>query len=138
MIAKNNPFNIRYVSSNKWRGQVGICHGFAVFSSLELGVRAACQLVMVSYRRKGVKSVRDIITRFAPPSENDTENYIRFVIKWMSDKGLSVTSDTELVLNSDYYYLLAAMSVMESNYLVNPIEYISTICHIHKIKIYPL
>lgn len=74
----NNPLNIRYEINNHWLGQTGQLSGFVRFKDQVWGVRAACVLLK-NYRKKGVVTVEDIITRWAPPSENDTENYIRFV-----------------------------------------------------------
>ena len=79
MIGKNNPFNLRYSSGNRWIGQIGCTRGFADFSTLEYGIRAACILIMVSYRKKNVVTIQEIIERFAPSMENDTEAYVRFV-----------------------------------------------------------
>lgn len=79
MIGKNNPLNIRYSKANNWKGQTGHTRGFCNFSSLEFGVRAAIYLLFVSYRRKGAKTIAELITLFAPSSENDTDAYIKYV-----------------------------------------------------------
>lgn len=82
MIGKNNPFNIRYTKANRWLGQTGHTNGFCDFSELAFGIRAALYLFYKSYARKRIVTVRDVITRFAPPSENDTKMYIAFVCKY--------------------------------------------------------
>lgn len=74
----NNPLNIRYNPANKWVGQVGEYRGFCVFSNVAYGFRAAYKIVC-SYIRQDVRSIEDIISRWAPPCENDTERYINFV-----------------------------------------------------------
>lgn len=79
MIGRNNPLNIRYSPLNSWKGSRGKTRGFVNFSELKYGVRAAAYLLMVSYKQKKVLTVSDIIHRFAPPSENFTKNYIKFV-----------------------------------------------------------
>lgn len=79
MIGKNNPLNIRYLKANNWKGQIGQTRGFCDFSSLEFGVRAAIYLLFVSYRRKGARTIGELISLFAPSSENDTESYIKYV-----------------------------------------------------------
>lgn len=78
MIGKNNPFNIR-VSNSRWIGSCGSTRGFVDFSSLEYGVRAACILIMRSYRMKDVLTISEIINRYAPKNENDTAVYIAFI-----------------------------------------------------------
>lgn len=79
MVGKNNPFNIRYTKANRWLGQTGHTNGFCDFSEMAFGIRAALYLFFKSYKRMKVVTVRDVITRFAPPSENDTKRYIEFV-----------------------------------------------------------
>ena len=110
MIGRNNPFNIRDNKRNKWLGQIGSCKGFCEFSQMDFGIRAVVIIVMVNYRRFGFKTISSIINRFAPPSENNTDNYIRFL-----------TSHTEIAplasLESEDQYcrVLVAMSQMEGN-----------------------
>lgn len=77
-LRNNNPLNIRYSSGNKWIGQTGKNKGFAVFSDMVYGWRAAI-ILLVKYQRTGYDTIRKIVTRWAPPSENDTEAYIRDV-----------------------------------------------------------
>lgn len=37
-------------------------------------------VVMETYARKyGISTIRGIVTRWAPPSENDTDSYVRYV-----------------------------------------------------------
>ena len=84
MIARNNPFNIRYSPLNHWKGQVGYRKGFVLFRELKYGVRAAAYLFMKSYSSKGIKGIAEAIKRFAPPSENNTEAYVHFVCDKLS------------------------------------------------------
>lgn len=92
MIGKNNYVNIRYSKLNAWRGQIGETLGFCDFEHHDYCVRAWL-ILMRSYWRKGVRSVRDIVSRFAPPIENDTEKYVRFVERWVFG---FVSKDTNL------------------------------------------
>lgn len=80
MKYKNNPLNIRNSNSYKWQGQSGSKKGFCEFTELEYGIRAACYLIMVSYRKAGVNTLASIIRRWAPASDNNpTDSYIEFV-----------------------------------------------------------
>lgn len=76
----NNPLNIRYNPDNDWQGQVGSNKGFVVFNSPEEGIRAAGK-VLQSYNRQGINTISGIVSRFAPPSENDTASYIANVAR---------------------------------------------------------
>lgn len=107
MIGKNNPLNIRYSLLNRWRGQDGSNKGFCQFVDIKYGIRAACILIMRSYRKKGLKTIRQVIERYAPPTENDTENYISFVCRQVG-----MSPDEEL-RPEDYAHLISAMSYME-------------------------
>lgn len=109
MIGKNNPFNIRYSLGNKWIGQNGCTRGFADFSLLEYGIRAACILIMVSYRKKNAVTIAEIIERFAPSLENNTQKYISFVC------GVLGCFPFDIPKRADFPKLLNAMSIFEGN-----------------------
>lgn len=80
MKYKNNPLNIRYSKYHRWLGQSGRRKGFCEFTELEYGIRAACYLIMVSYKKAGACHLASIIRRWAPPSDNNpTDSYIEFV-----------------------------------------------------------
>ena len=77
----NNPLNIRKVAGQHWRGEAlpqrGSGEGaFCKFESMEWGLRAAF-CILRTYRNKyKAVCIEDIITRWAPPTENDTRKYI--------------------------------------------------------------
>lgn len=79
-VRNNNPGNIDYNPKNNWEGQTGIETGvpyprFAKFSRAEYGIRAICKILM-SYQRQGFKSVEQMISRWAPHTENNTSAYV--------------------------------------------------------------
>ncbi|HAS8352672.1 TPA: hypothetical protein I7721_16400 [Vibrio vulnificus] len=78
----NNPGNIR-ISDNNWEGQVGDDGEFVRFASPEHGVRALGKN-LITYRNKGVVTINQIISRWAPKKDgNKTEKYIAFVSQRM-------------------------------------------------------
>ena len=77
MIAKNNIFNIR-ANGAKWIGQTGANKGFAEFDTQEHAIRAWLVLMRTYRRKHGLTTIRGIINRFAPPSENNTDKYVRY------------------------------------------------------------
>lgn len=98
---KNNPLNIRYSGFNHWQGLEGERKGFCEFSTLSYGIRAAAIILMRSYRNKGVDKLRSIIRRWAPASENPTENYLKFVrskSKVMPDEALRQPAQYALII----------------------------------------
>lgn len=73
-----NPGNIR-AGSVKWQGEIGKDDkGFAIFDTDQNGLRALAKLLL-NYEKKGYRTVRDIISRYAPSNENNTEAYINSV-----------------------------------------------------------
>ena len=68
----NNPGNIKYGKFAVQHGATGSDGTFAIFPDMATG-SAAQQSLMKSY---GARTLRDLIGRWAPPSENDTEGYI--------------------------------------------------------------
>ena len=46
---------------------------------MEYGFRAALKLLQVYYRKHGLRSIKALISRWAPESENNTRYYIRLV-----------------------------------------------------------
>ena len=81
MIRNNNPLNIRS-GKTLWKGEIapsGSKGGFCQFQSIEWGLRAAFCLLRTYAVKYRLNCVRDIINRWAPPSENNTQSYIRHV-----------------------------------------------------------
>ena len=108
MIGKNNPLNIRTSAHYNWDGQTGATRGFCNFDGVEKCRRAGAYLLMRSYRRAGAKRLGDVIKRYAPPCENNTNAYISFVCK-----RTGFQPETELTFVSDFAAVLAAMEIFE-------------------------
>jgi len=84
-IRSNNPLNIRRTAT-RWQGarEEQTDKSFVQFKTMAYGYRAAWKILQTYYerfcRQEKPFTVRNIITRWAPPSENDTEAYIRNVL----------------------------------------------------------
>ena len=78
-IRNNNPGNIRH--GDDWDGlaKVQPDPAFCLFTTPEYGIRAMARVLTNYQRRHGIKTVRGIITRWAPPKENDTDAYVDHV-----------------------------------------------------------
>ena len=80
-LRNNNPLNIRR-SGDKWQGLKALQEDreFFQFETMAYGWRAAFVILCRTYYKKyGLKTITDIIYRWAPPKENNTEAYIRRV-----------------------------------------------------------
>lgn len=104
MRYKNNPANIRYAAVNHWKGLEGSDNGFCQFESLELGCRALVVLLR-GYIKKGYDTPEKIIKRFAPPVENDTFRYIRFVCGFISP---NITPMSTIIYKSYTFNMLCS------------------------------
>lgn len=82
-IRNHNPGNIDR-TGDKWQGMDADQSGddrFVVFVAPQWGIRALVK-VLLSYQRKhGIKTIRGIINRWAPPVENNTSAYVDQVAK---------------------------------------------------------
>lgn len=75
-LRNNNPLNL-IISNNEWLGKIhpNTDGRFEQFISIDYGIRAA-MMTLRSYIRKGFNTPKAIITRWAPPTENNTAAYI--------------------------------------------------------------
>lgn len=82
-VRNRNPGNIDYNPANQWHGQLkpdpSIEKRFARFDMPENGIRALGKLLLTYQRKRGLKTVKAIISRWAPSIENDTYAYVRAV-----------------------------------------------------------
>ena len=80
-IRNNNPLNIRR-SKDKWKGlrAVQADAQFCQFETLEYGWRAAFYLLTRTYYHKyRLYTIRAIISKWAPPCENNSKAYVENV-----------------------------------------------------------
>ena len=146
-LRNNNPLNIR-LSKDKWQGQInaitpnpsfpegkGNINGndssprggregvFCQFTEMKWGWRAAFRLLCHTYYQKyRLRTIRAIITRWAPPNENNTAAYIRNVSDY-----ISIGPDRELgdpkTHPTEWMMLAIAMAVVENG--TNKLDYLS-------------
>ena len=118
-IRNNNPLNIRH-SSDQWEGARAeqTDKSFVQFENMAYGYRAAWK-TLESYwkyfhRTKQYYNVTNIITRWAPPTENDTKAYIRTVLRLTSLGGKeNLPQPSRGVDIERLVKLIAAMTTME-------------------------
>tara|TARA_A100001037_G_scaffold2082_1_gene1910 strand:- start:956 stop:7285 length:6330 start_codon:yes stop_codon:yes gene_type:complete len=116
-VGENNPFNIRYNSANDWRGQTGQNRGFANFGAVEDGIRAG-DITLKNYGDlHGINNLEGVISRFAPPTENDTSAYVNFVSQ---QTGIDPTQPIDLSDPNVRADILSAMGDFESGANLSP------------------
>ena len=107
-----NPGNIRQ-SKTRYKGERRPSRDseFKEFESMAYGYRAMFVLLDTYSRRYGLCTIRQMLNRYAPPSENFTEGYIRFV----SEKtGIAPDEIVNSHAARDMVPIVAAMSQIEN------------------------
>jgi len=115
-IRNNNPLNIRKVAGQHWQGELlpsptGEGSGerlFVQFESMEWGVRAALKILKTYANKYKAVCIEDIVTRWAPPTENDTRKYISDLCR------LTGFGGKERLTENDWPKLVKAMALLES------------------------
>ena len=110
-----NPLNIRRVAGTRWKGQSSFQgdKDFVQFERMEWGIRAAFVLLRTYSIKYKANCIQDIISRWAPPSENDTEKYIKNVCLWSGLGGL------QRLTEEDWPKLVLAMARQECGALLS-------------------
>ena len=107
----NNPLNIRRTET-RWQGQVdGDDKEFCSFASPVYGWRAALIILMRTYRKRGWKTIQEIIAHWAPDNENDTAAYTRNMVR------LTGIPPDRVLNMADYKPLAKAMARFENGFL---------------------
>lgn len=76
----NNPGNIRNSGGAPFKGETTKPgDAWKSFATPQDGYRAIFVLLKTYYNTHGKKTLREMIFRYAPPSENASENYVKFV-----------------------------------------------------------
>lgn len=101
-IRNNNPGNIRK-SATKWAGQVADelqkDPAFVIFLDPKYGIRAMAK-ILKTYFSRGTDTIREVISTWAPATENDTRAYIASVANKMGmspDQRLSALDLPKLI-----------------------------------------
>ncbi|WP_103035313.1 hypothetical protein [Castellaniella caeni] len=78
-VRSNNPGNIRH--GDPWQGLADKQPDpdFCTFASAAYGIRALARTLITYQDKYKLRTTRQIISRWAPPKENDTNAYVRAV-----------------------------------------------------------
>ncbi len=113
-LRNNNPLNIEKTrSGTPWQGEIvpSADSRFAQFESMAHGYRAAFKLLNNYQRKYGLDTLRKLISRWAPSTENNTDKYVEFV----SERSLVAPDVRITTTNKDVMVpVVSAMSVYEN------------------------
>ncbi|WP_185965303.1 structural protein [Flavobacterium franklandianum] len=112
-IRNNNPGNL-IITSIAWLGKIPIPQNtdkkFEQFSSMELGIRAMFK-DLINDINKGKNTVRKLINEYAPPSENNTAQYIKDVCQ-----SIGVQPDQQITsINQSFLLKLGKAVIKKEN-----------------------
>lgn len=116
-LRNNNPGNIR-LGSFRYKGEKSKSsdEAFRQFEGIEWGYRAMFVLLHTYATKRGCHTLRQMINRYAPPTENFTEGYIRRVVyatHLSPDEPISTTDGATMTA------IVAAMSEVENGTKAN-------------------
>lgn len=114
-----NPGNIR-ISKDKFQGEVTPSRDkeFKQFESMAYGYRAIFA-ILHTYRKNGFDTIEKIITRWAPPNENNTEVYIARVEKTAGVPRTQVLTEDD---GNIYLLIVEAISLVENGVNADPVQ----------------
>lgn len=101
-MRNNNPGNIDR-NTTKWLGMADKQTDvrFIVFKEMKYGCRAILKLLSTYYTKYNLYTVKDIISRWAPTTENDTSAYYKKVAK-----DLGVDPEEKIILTKNIHIAL--------------------------------
>jgi len=128
-IRNNNPgnidFNARNFERDPWVGEIGLeehsSPRFTTFDTPEHGIRALCKtLLTYHHKRKAadgsvIDTVQEVIDRWAPPSENNTDAYATHVRDL-----LDVDTGEEIDVDDPSTLMVLAESIIKHENSVQP------------------
>ena len=120
---QNNLGNLRG-DGVKWIGKTGMKNGFSVFIDKTHGVRAIF-VDLLSKLKTGTNTVEKIISKYAPPTENNTKAYIDFVAKNLGKAKNAIVEQSDLekivkaIIKHETGYVISDYEIQKAKNLVN-------------------
>ena len=107
-LRNNNPGNLEK-NGTPWQGQIlpGQDERFCQFESMVMGCRALMKTLVTYHKVHHLDTVRQIITRWAPPEENNTSAYMKHV-----GSAIGKDIDETIPFDADPSYYLAIAKVI--------------------------
>lgn len=107
-LRNNNPGNIR-LGNPRFQGEVtGTDRSFRCFSTMAWGYRALIKTLQTYQTRHGLKTIRQMISRWAPTNENNTAAYVAAVCR-----KTGIGGDTVISMFNEATAVKMAMAISE-------------------------
>lgn len=121
----NNPGNIKEFHSAyiDWVGEhpLDLDPTLEEFERPEYGIRAMGKILDTYWSKRGISTIRQLVERYAPGIENDTEAYIANVSQWVG-----VSPDQDLDLSTYKLDLVKAIFRQEQGFQPYSDEFINS------------
>lgn len=118
-IRNNNPLNIRR-GKTPWLYEVTLAEcpdkSFCQFQTMRTGWRAAFMLLRTYLLKYKLRTIRQIISKWAPSNENNTEMYIRHVSTFAN-----LHPDEIITRGTEIIRIAAGMCIVENGDKYNPL-----------------
>ena len=117
-----NPLNIRLTKNAKWAGlaKEQTDGAFCQFASMTYGWRAAFLLLRKYYFTYKLRTISDIIGRWAPPEDNNPTNVYVSTMTAFLNPMTGIQEDTQLpdpdLAPFTWAYIAAAMAAVETGW----------------------
>jgi hypothetical protein len=121
-VQNNNPLNLRSSLLNLWKGELPSDNDFEKFETWILGLRAGLKN-MKHLISDGNNTIQKLVSTWAPPTENDTEGYIRYVSQ---DSGIERNRIISFCPD-DICPIAIAMVKMESGVVIDNLQVLQAI-----------
>lgn len=130
----HNPGNLNFMPHSPWRGQVGIelippgmsyKARFGRYDTDHNGIRALAKQLITYYQRDGLRSIRAMINRYAPSSENATDSYVGAVCNYCH---VLPNDDYPLMMPSKLESMVFAVIRQENGRVLYDAEQIGSAC----------
>lgn len=115
-IRNNNPGNIKITRPpTQWEGLAPLQTDpvFVQFKSPVYGIRAMARIIKNYQSRYKLKTIKQIISRWAPSTENHTKAYTDFVARQLVKPPLNINHN-QIITPRDYPELIAAIIFFEN------------------------
>lgn len=115
-IRNNNPLNLSFAGQEGATMEDHSTPRFARFATMEDGIAASVRQIEL-YQRRGLTTLSQIVSTWAPPNENDTPGYIQRVAR---ETGFNPNAPVNMRDPDAVAALVASMARIESGRALDP------------------
>lgn len=132
----NNPGNLDYIEVGGWQGQIGrelvpeghiFAPRFGRYDSPASGIRAIAKQLLAYQTKHGCRTPRQFVERWAPPTENSTDAYVKDVAAVL---GVSPDTPIDLTDAATLQVMTRAIIRHENGRCLYDADTLASACHL--------